>query len=100
MKTIEISPAEMKQRIARYADLKPLQNQQDDKFPREALDVVYARTTAYSHRTAYIALPSRPPGAGAKHPIRPRDAKPRWRQARTRSAPIPFRRHQQPFPAR
>ena len=72
MKTIEISPAEMDQRIARYADLKPLQNQQGDKFPREALDVVYARTTAYSHRTACIALPSRPPGAGAKHPIRPR----------------------------
>ena len=43
MKTIEISPTEMEQRIARYADLKPLQNQQDDKFPREALDVVYAR---------------------------------------------------------
>ena len=43
MKTIEISPAEMEQRIARYTDLNPLQNQQGDKFPRAALDVVYAR---------------------------------------------------------
>jgi uncharacterized RmlC-like cupin family protein len=43
MKTIEITPAEMEQRISRYADLKPLKNQQGDQFPAEALDIVYAR---------------------------------------------------------
>lgn len=43
METIEISPAEMEQRIARYSALAPLKNQQGGRFPTDALDVVYAR---------------------------------------------------------
>lgn len=43
METIEITPEEMQTRIARYDALAPLKNQQDTRFPVNALDVVYAR---------------------------------------------------------
>jgi quercetin dioxygenase-like cupin family protein len=43
MRTIEISPAEMAARVARFRDLKPLPTQAADEVPLAAKDVVYAR---------------------------------------------------------
>ena len=43
MKTIEITPDEMKSRISRYDALEPLPIQQDPEIPLEANDVIYAR---------------------------------------------------------
>ena len=43
MKTVEIKPAEMADRIARYDALQPLPIQQDPDIPQDANDVIYAR---------------------------------------------------------
>ena len=43
MKTIELTQAEMAQRVSRFKDLKPLPTQADDAIPLAAKDVVYAR---------------------------------------------------------
>lgn len=43
MKTIELTQAEMAQRVARFKDLEPLPTQADNAVPLAAKDVVYAR---------------------------------------------------------
>ena len=43
MQTIEISPSEMDRRVARYAELDPLEVQKNTNLPQEAADIVWAR---------------------------------------------------------
>ena len=43
MQTIDISPSEMARRVARYAELDPLEVQKNTNLPREAADIVWAR---------------------------------------------------------
>ena len=43
MKTISISPEDMEQRVARFADLKPLPLAETLDMSQEAKDVIYAR---------------------------------------------------------
>lgn len=43
MKTIDISPSEMARRVARYAELDPLEVQKNTNLPQEAADIVWAR---------------------------------------------------------
>ena len=43
MKTIDISPSEMARRVARYAELDPLEVQKNTDLPQEAADIVWAR---------------------------------------------------------
>jgi quercetin dioxygenase-like cupin family protein len=43
MKTIELTQAEMAQRVSRFRDLKPLPTQAENAVPLAAKDVVYAR---------------------------------------------------------
>ncbi len=43
MRTIDISPSEMAQRVARYAELSPLEVQTNADLPQEAADIVWAR---------------------------------------------------------
>ena len=43
MRTIEISGAEMKARIARYEQLEPLEVQKNSNIPLEAADIVWSR---------------------------------------------------------
>ena len=43
MRTIDISPSEMARRVARYAELKPLEVQTNTDLPQEAADIVWAR---------------------------------------------------------
>jgi quercetin dioxygenase-like cupin family protein len=43
MRTIELTQAEMAQRVSRFADLKPLPTQAENAVPLAAKDVVYAR---------------------------------------------------------
>lgn len=43
MKTIEIKPADMEKRVARFANLQPLATQNNPKIPLEAKDIIYAR---------------------------------------------------------
>jgi quercetin dioxygenase-like cupin family protein len=43
MRTIEISEAEMSRRVARYAELEPLEAQKNRDIPVQAADVVWAR---------------------------------------------------------
>ena len=43
MKTIDLSPEAMAERVARYGTLKSLRTQRDSSVPLEALDLVYAR---------------------------------------------------------
>ena len=43
MRTIDISPSEMARRVARYAELAPLEVQKNTNLPQEAADIVWAR---------------------------------------------------------
>ena len=43
MQTIDISPSEMARRVARYAELDPLEVQKNMNLPQEAADIVWAR---------------------------------------------------------
>ena len=43
MRTIDISPSEMARRVARYAELDPLEVQKNTNLPQEAADIVWAR---------------------------------------------------------
>ena len=43
MQTIDISPSEMARRVARYAELDPLEVQKNTNLPQEAADIVWAR---------------------------------------------------------
>ena len=43
MQTIDISPSEMAVRVARYAELDPLEVQKNTNLPQEAADIVWAR---------------------------------------------------------
>ena len=43
MQTIDISPSEMARRVARYAELDPLEVQKSTNLPQEAADIVWAR---------------------------------------------------------
>ena len=43
MKTINISPSEMACRVARYAELDPLEAQKNTNLPQAAADIVWAR---------------------------------------------------------
>ena len=43
MRTIDISPSEMARRVARYAELDPLEVQKNPNLPQEAADIVWAR---------------------------------------------------------
>ena len=43
MQTIDISPSEMARRVARYAELDPLDVQKNTNLPQEAADIVWAR---------------------------------------------------------
>ena len=43
MQTIDISPSEMARRVARYAELDPLEVQKNANLPQEAADIVWAR---------------------------------------------------------
>ena len=43
MQTIDISPSEMARRVARYAELDPLEVQKNKNLPQEAADIVWAR---------------------------------------------------------
>lgn len=43
MRTIEISPADMERRVARFDRIKPLVAQTDGRLPQAALDIIYAR---------------------------------------------------------
>ncbi len=43
MRTIDISPSEMGRRVARYAELDPLEVQKNTNLPQEAADIVWAR---------------------------------------------------------
>ena len=43
MQTIDISPSEMARRVARYAELDPLEVQKNTDLPQEAADIVWAR---------------------------------------------------------
>ena len=43
MRTINISPSEMARRVARYAELDPLEVQNNTNLPQEAADIVWAR---------------------------------------------------------
>ena len=43
MRTIDISPSEMARRVARYAELDPLEVQKSTNLPQEAADIVWAR---------------------------------------------------------
>ena len=43
MQTIDISPSEMARRVARYAELDPLEIQKNTNLPQEAADIVWAR---------------------------------------------------------
>ena len=43
MKTIELTRDEMLGRVARYGDLVPLPNQQNDAVPPQAMDTIFAR---------------------------------------------------------
>ena len=43
MKTINISPSEMARRVARYAELDPLEAQKNTNLPQAAADIVWAR---------------------------------------------------------
>ena len=43
MQTIDISPFEMARRVARYAELDPLEVQKNTNLPQEATDIVWAR---------------------------------------------------------
>ena len=43
MKTINVSSSEMARRVARYAELDPLEVQKNTNLPQEAADIVWAR---------------------------------------------------------
>lgn len=43
MKTISLTAEEMERRIARRADLKPIEAQRQPRYPQEVMDLLYAR---------------------------------------------------------